>query len=73
MKSEIKRLATDNDNLSRTLSRYRGMHRYTTNDNHDKSTRTHDKSGIADASDDLATTQVKLDSDFITHAAFISA
>ena len=31
MKSEIKRLATDNDNLRHTLSSYRGMHRYTTN------------------------------------------
>ena len=70
MKSEIKRLTTDNDNLRRTLSRYRGMRRYTTSDNHDKSTSTHDESSIPDANDDLATTQVKLDSlrDFITHA-----
>ena len=46
------------------------MRRYTTIDNHDKSTSTHDESSILDANDDLATTQVKLDSlrDFITHA-----
>ena len=46
------------------------MRRYTTGDNHDKSTSTHDKFSIPDANDDLATTQVKLGSlrDFITHA-----
>ena len=68
MKSEIKRLATDNDNLCHTLSCYRGRHRYTTNGNHDKSTSTHDKSVIADANDDLVTTQVKSENDFISHA-----
>ena len=71
MKSEVKRLTTDNDNLRRSISRYRGMRRYTTNDNHsDKSTCTHDNPSIPHANDDLATAQAKLDSlrDFINHA-----
>ena len=53
MKSGIKRLAIDDDNLRRMLSHYCDMRQYTTNENHDKSTSTHDKSSIPDANDNM--------------------